>query len=112
MKDLISSNVFPRVLRSNLAWPLYARFDRVGHRSAVRAGTLAVRCHGLGILGQQTTLMVCINGLLLPRLLLPLMMENFGSIALIRRRLLVHVPGRILDELRHMLQVDLFDTIA
>ena len=56
--------------------------------------------------------MVRVNGLLLARLLLPLMMEHFGSIVLVRGRLLVHVPGRILDELRHMLQVDLFDTIA
>ena len=55
--------------------------------------------------------MVVVNGLLLAGLLLPLMVQHLISPLHGVGSLLVHIPGRILDELGHMLQVDLLHTV-
>ena len=117
LEHLISSDVFAGVFGSELAWPLDACFRIVSHSAAIGASSftkLGYRCSERGPLrrANKATSMVSIDGLLFASFLLTLMVEHLVGLVdgIGTATLLVHVPGGVLDELGHVLQVDLLHT--
>ena len=98
---LIVPYVLSRESRSNFAWPFNASFGSVGHRAAVGAGSFAIFGYLLVLGSYKAALMIGIDGLFFVGLLLSLMLQS------LRTCVLVEIPGCVLDELRHVLEIDL-----
>ena len=105
-KHLVATNILASVLGSHFARPFNALLGVVRHGATVGTGALT-ELGDSGCGRHEATLVICIDRLLFPSLLLALMVQHLSTLAL--RCLLVHVPRSILDELGHVLQVDLLD---
>ena len=109
-QDFISTDIFTSVLGTDFARAFNARFGAVGQCTAVSACPFPELCCGPSLrrVLHEASLVVLIDRLFLTGGLLSLVVQHLGVVDRVSC-LLIHIPGRVLDELRHVLQVDLFD---
>ena len=104
LEDLITPDLLTSILCTNFSRPLDASLRRVCHGAAIGASSLSKlggRTCLRVLIGDETSLVVGVDGLFFARLLLSLMVEDFGIDRV--RCVLIHIPGSILDKLRHVL---------